>query len=62
MAAIEIQQADWVSRARLKCIQQHTDWRARETGFYCYTCGEEYDVLVDGKSGRFVDRDDVEVR
>lgn len=64
MSAISIDESDWSSRARLKCpsARRHTDWTALEDAFYCHTCDRQYRVLVDGKDGVYVRRDDVEIR
>lgn len=64
MAGISIDEADWSSRARLKCptAGRHTDWYATEDGFFCRSCGEEYRTFIDSKHGRYVRRREVSLR
>lgn len=60
---ITIDPRDWASKSRLRCPRaRHTDWHAREDGFYCESCARHtgadphYDVLVDLRTGQFVTR------
>lgn len=67
MATVVVDLGNWASKARLRCPYGHTWWELREGGFYCHSCREQgreasLERLIDAKTGRWVERDDVEVR
>lgn len=62
MSALRVDPSDWASKARLRCPEGHSAWRAAGESWYCATCGSAYAALVDAKTGERVERDAVEVR
>jgi len=34
---------------RLRCPKGHVNWHPRNGGYYCQTCDEHFDDLVDAK-------------
>lgn len=48
---------------RYRCPREHSNWRAgRGDTYYCYSCGEAFDELVDAKAAADTDEQPTPIR
>lgn len=59
MARIVIDDSNWADRARFRCPKGHNWWEAYDSTWYCRSCRQSYEELIDAKTGHTVNRSDV---